>query len=389
MSPSRFIPFVLLVPALTSPAVAKDAGGFVVKLGNDTTAVESYLRTPERLEVEQVARSPRVSRRRYAFDFDANGNVSRFSIALAAPGSAPGAPPAQTFEGTCTAESTITVMTRGANTQTLRVATPPGTLPTPFSSPWAIYQHALTRLASGKSDTLGTGMWFVGAATPNRMHLRRLGRDSVEVTTDHDDVFRMRVDRQGRLLGSRPIAGTGQFSVERVEEPDLAAFAAGWAAAEKSAGTMGTLSTRDTVTATVAGAALWIDYGRPSKRGRVVFGGLVPFGEVWRTGANAATQFRTDRALEVGGRPLPAGTYTLWTIPSAKGWKLVVNSETGQWGTDHKADKDLFTVDIPTSTLHEPVERFTISIEPGAAGGTLHLDWDTTRASVAFRVAAN
>jgi hypothetical protein len=146
------------------------------------------------------------------------------------------------------------------------------------------------------------------------------------------------------------------------------------------------LSPRDSVVTTVAGAALWIDYGRPAKRGRVIFGTVVPFGEVWRTGANAATQFRTDKALDFAGTVVPAGFYTLWTVPSPNGWKLIINSETGQWGTAHKADKDLMTVDMKTSPLPQVVERFTISVEPGAQGGVLNMDWDTTRASAAFTV---
>jgi len=148
------------------------------------------------------------------------------------------------------------------------------------------------------------------------------------------------------------------------------------------------LSPRDTVNVTNAGGAtLMIDYGRPSKRGRTVFGGiLVPYGEVWRTGANAATQFKTDRALDFGGTVVPAGFYTLWTLPTATGWKLIVNGETGQWGTAHKPEKDLYTVDMKVSSLPQVVERFTISIDPNATGGVLNLDWDTTRASVAFTV---
>jgi hypothetical protein len=135
------------------------------------------------------------------------------------------------------------------------------------------------------------------------------------------------------------------------------------------------------------GAALMVDYSRPAKRGRTVFGGiLVPYGEVWRTGANAATQFRTDKALDFGGTVVPAGFYTLWSMVTATGWKLIVNGETGQWGTAHKAEKDLYTIDMKTSSLSQSVERFTISIEPNATGGVLNLDWDTTRASVAFTV---
>jgi hypothetical protein len=113
---------------------------------------------------------------------------------------------------------------------------------------------------------------------------------------------------------------------------------------------------------------------------------VVPFGEVWRTGANAATQFKTDKALDFGGVTVPAGFYTLWTVPSPNGWKLIVNSETGQWGTEHKAEKDLYTIPLATSALPESVERFTIAVQASAQGGTIMLDWDATRASASFTV---
>ena len=376
-----------LLLATASPLAAKVGGGFVVRLGADTTAVETYVRTPDHLEVDQIGRAPRVTKRHLSYDFNSKGAITRYSILVTAPGAAADAPPLQKVEGTCTADSMITVVTRGTNTQTVRSAAPAGAVAVSSSSPWVMYELALTRLASGKKDTLSLGMYFIGAGSLNHMHLRRLGKDSVEVTTDHEDVFRMRADKDGRLLGVRPISGTGKFSAQRVENLDLAAYAASWSASEKTSGAMGMLSSRDTVQASAGGASLWIDYGRPAKRGRVVYGGIVPFGEVWRTGANAATQFKTDRGLDFGGKVLPAGFYTLWTVPTASGWKLVVNSETGQWGTEHKADKDVLTLDMKTSTLPSEVERFTIGVEPSATGGTINLDWDTTRASAAFTVA--
>ena len=83
---------------------------------------------------------------------------------------------------------------------------------------------------------------------------------------------------------------------------------------------------------------------------------------------------------------VPAGFYTLWTLPTAAGWKLVVNSETGQWGTAHKAEKDLFTIPMQVSALPQVVERFTITVDSTPTGGVMNLDWDTTRASAAFSV---
>jgi hypothetical protein len=179
------------------------------------------------------------------------------------------------------------------------------------------------------------------------------------------------------------------FSASRVPDVDVEAFAARWHAAEKAVGAVGALSTRDTVTAVVGGATLWLDYGRPAKRGRVVFGGIVPFGVVWRTGANAATQLRTDRAIEIAGQSLAPGHYSLWSVPGRERWKIIVNAQADAWGTRHDATRDLFSVDVPASSRPQMVERFTISIESTGNTGALLLDWDTTRVSVPFRIAAD
>jgi hypothetical protein len=242
------------------------------------------------------------------------------------------------------------------------------------------------RFVPGKSDSLRANMYFIGADHADWLSLHKLGRDSISIANGHLDQFHVRVDKTGHVLGVLPIAGTAKFSAQRVPTLDVNAMAASFAAREKASGAMGALSPRDTVNVTSGGAALWIDYGRPTKRGRVIFGGVVPYGEVWRTGANAATQFKTDKPLDFGGTVVPAGMYTLWTIPSASGWKLVINSETGEWGTEHKADKDIATIDMSVSPLPQPAERFTITVEPSADGGTMNFDWDTTRASAAFKV---
>ncbi len=125
-----------------------------------------------------------------------------------------------------------------------------------------------------------------------------------------------------------------------------------------------------------------VEYGRPFARGRKIFGGLVPWGKVWRTGANAATTLVTDVDVTLGGVVVPKGTWTLYTLPGEKEWKLIVNRQTGQWGTDYKADRDLVRVPLQVGSVATPVERFTIALEPGAGNAaTLVLTWDTTRLS--------
>jgi hypothetical protein len=129
-----------------------------------------------------------------------------------------------------------------------------------------------------------------------------------------------------------------------------------------------------------------VDYGRPRKRGREIFGNVVPWGQVWRTGANAATQLVVSRDIVIGSLVVPAGTYTLWTLPTASGWQLIVNRQFGQWGTEYDAARDLGRVPMTVVSLAEPVENCTIAIEAQGAGGLLSVLWDRTWAHVPFTV---
>jgi len=149
------------------------------------------------------------------------------------------------------------------------------------------------------------------------------------------------------------------------------------------------LSPRDTVHFQASsGQHVYIDYGRPAMRGRRIMGELVPFGRVWRTGANAATTLVTPVDLQIGEARIPRGTYTLYTIPSQGGWTLIVNRQTGQWGTQYEQARDLVRIPMRVSTLERPVERFTIGMEPARNGqGTLAMEWERTRAYVPIRVA--
>ncbi|HZS55984.1 MAG TPA: DUF2911 domain-containing protein [Bryobacteraceae bacterium] len=135
-----------------------------------------------------------------------------------------------------------------------------------------------------------------------------------------------------------------------------------------------------TAEVTLAGKQITIKYSRPSMRGRKIMGSLVPYGQVWRTGANEATTLTTPVALRVGTADVPAGEYTLWTLPSEGTWKLIVNKETGQWGTNYDGSKDLVRVDMQKSSTAQPVEQFLISWKKqGDRKADLVLEWENTR----------
>jgi DUF2911 family protein len=130
------------------------------------------------------------------------------------------------------------------------------------------------------------------------------------------------------------------------------------------------------------GKSATIDYGSPRVKGRKIYGELVPFGQVWRTGANEATTLITPVDITIGGTAVPAGTYTIFTIPNKDKWTLIISKKTGEWGTDYPGQaNDLARVDMKVSALPAAAENFTISFEKAAGGANLNIDWETTRAS--------
>jgi len=136
------------------------------------------------------------------------------------------------------------------------------------------------------------------------------------------------------------------------------------------------------------GKSVKIDYSSPRAKGRKIFGeasdkALVPYGQIWRTGANDATTFVTDANVTVGGKAVLAGSYTVFTVPKADAWSLVISKKTGEWGTDYPGEKeDLVRAPMSVSKTSAPVENFTIAFDQGGTKCTLRVEWENTRASV-------
>jgi hypothetical protein len=131
------------------------------------------------------------------------------------------------------------------------------------------------------------------------------------------------------------------------------------------------------------GKKITIDYSRPSLNGRKVGQELAPYGQIWRTGANEATALTTDIDLTIGGAKVPAGKYTLYTLPAEGAWKLIINKQTGQWGTEYDESQDLVRIDMKKSALPQSVEQFTIAFDKKSGDkAELNLDWENTRVTV-------
>jgi hypothetical protein len=187
------------------------------------------------------------------------------------------------------------------------------------------------------------------------------------------------------MMAAASLAACSGSGEAEAPQPDAqsAATPAAQAPAQPQGQGQAPVSPRDTAQVTIADDRIMVDYGRPYMRGRTIMGGLVPYGQVWRTGANEATTLVTTRDLRIGGTNVPAGTYTLYTLPGESAWQLIINRQTGQWGTEYDQAQDLARVPMQVGRTPAPVEQFTIALEPG--GGNilnLVLTWENTRASV-------
>jgi hypothetical protein len=374
----RHIVCLALVSA--PPAVGHAQGqhdeGFIVCLGEDTLAVERYSRSATTLESEIVLRVPAARRVTYTAALDPVGDVRSMELVVTPLLEHSHAPHVSRGRLRFRGDTADVQLTLGDSIRVLKVPARPG------SMPLAAFSHALVEQAILRASHLGldsVAFDWVGVGAPVAYPTYVSRRENGAVAVGFFDAPAVAImDSTGRMMALDGSATTAKVEVRRVRAPDLEHFARTFAAAEAAHGPVGQLSPRDTAWGEIRRARMMVDYGRPSRRGRVVFGQVVPWGRVWRTGANEATQFTTDTPLIIGGQRVPAGTYSLWTVPRPDGATLILNRRTGQWGTHYESGLDLARVEMARESLADPVEQFTIAIEPSGDGGVLRLSWEST-----------
>lgn len=378
-------PALLAAILAAAPAAAQaDSAALVTVLGRDTLALERWVRTPEGITAEAVVRSPRTTLRRYTVELASEGRIQRYEEAIFDPAS-PDAPlRIETYQPTYNVWRRT--VQQGDSLAESTVEAPAHVVPWVDLVHWP-FELVLMRARGGQggeAPMLSGGRALAYTVTPAE-------GGGWTLTHPFRGPSAVRVDEQGRLLSLDAAATTRKVIVTRVPWVDVEGPAARWAQADREGRGMGELSGRGREEATVAGARIVVDFGQPQRRGRDIFPGVVRWGQVWRTGANRATHFSTDRALVLGDPAagtieVPAGEYTLFSIPQEDGGWLIVNRQTGQNGTAYDSAQDLGRVRMRRTPVAEPVEAFTIRALPADGGGVLRLSWDTSEFSIPFRV---
>lgn len=372
--------------AIPAPAPTPDRGVLFLRLGPDTMFVERFELSRERLYVESVVRAPRVIFRTIDAPLNADGSFASIRVASFDAANPRTGEPRDSTKISFSADSTFYEFGIGARKQFLRLPGR-GDLVISFPGSYSFANHVL--LAARAPRTVGDSLTgtFSSRLGSYPVVVKRIAPDTVTIWSQLAGLMRVILGPDGRAAGLDGTSSSVGYIGTRRSWIDIDSVSRAFAQHERVAGPTGSLSLRDTVVAEIGGARLVIDYGRPSKRGRAIFGNVVPWNRLWRTGANLATHFITDRPLDFDGASIPAGTYTLYTIPSASGWTLLVSSETGQWGSA-APDPARFVARIPMRVSRPPevFETFTISIERSATGRVLRLAWDDTVAETGFSV---
>ena len=387
MSRSTRIPswatMVLAVFGLGCEAADSGTPGFVSRLGDDTITVETFTRTETGIEGRLVSRMPYTHRITYTATLNPDGTISRLQAERSTPAENPEGPDPQSWTASIEGGTATVERTGGENPGTNSFDVGPGAIPTLGRSSMAMFafEQAIRQARAAGEPEVPVELVYPTRPQPVNNAVSQLAGDTVAISVFGAPVLAW-ADADGNILGTDGSATTVDIVTERVATLDVDALASAWAARDAQGEGIGVASPSATTEANLHGANIEISYSQPAKRGREIWGGLVPYGEVWRTGANAATVFTTDQDLVIGGAEVPAGSYTLWSTFTPDSQQLMINQETGQWGTAYNPDNDLQTVEMSRSSLPEVVERFTISLEETADAGMLHLDWDGTRFSV-------
>jgi hypothetical protein len=381
----RFV-VACLALAACRPSQPPERYGFVARLGRDTVSVERVTRSGNRLTSDEVDRFPRVRQRHTEIELTPDGGIRHLAMDILTPSE-----PAKQRNRRVTVDVTrdsVHIIKRDSTGTVRRDFATGGTiamahLPQMYSLYELYFAAALGRMAAnaGGGDTARLRQFYIDREFDRfPLHggrVKRLPDGRLEI--EHDwlsGTGEAEVDSSRHLLHYSGARTTYKVDVSRVDAlPNVEAVGQQFAALETKNG-FAQLSVRDTARATIGAATFAVDYGRPLARGRELVGKLLPYDYVWRTGANAATQFTTSAPISLAGLRVPAGTYTLWTVPRRKGADLVINKQTGQWGTEYDGSKDLGMARMTADSLATPVEKFTISITPtDARRGTLSMEW--------------
>jgi hypothetical protein len=377
------LPVLLALTAQSSPPVGEQAS-FVTTLGRDTVVIESFTRTATRLVGDIVVRIPSTVLCHYELDLGSSGNVTRSMLDVKPlTGNAPEKKITLDYAGD---SLRVDVDSAGQHDKAARQVAKDAypQFMTGFGSSYGLYSslgvyEVLLAQLGAKFDS-------VTIPSIDMQSGRTVKRDFVQrsPTRVDADYFRiafthLTMGDSGQIVSADASETTEKTQTHRTAYIDPQKVAKQFVSDDKGGKGIGVASPSVTEKATLGGKLVVVLYSSPRRRNRTILGTVVPYDQVWRTGANQATTIVTDDAFDVGGTSIPGGSYSLWTEPKKDGSvDLIINGQYGQWGTNYDSTRNVARVPMKVSTASSPQENFSMTLTPtNGSSGELKIAWDT------------
>ncbi|MBC7829764.1 MAG: DUF2911 domain-containing protein [Chitinophagaceae bacterium] len=374
--------FLCMLPTLLFAQNNKPISGYLVYLlGKDTTMAGYYELKGNQFSMEVLAR-PNVSVTKMKGTLYPNGDIeSAEGHAFRA-----GRDPQLIANYRLYVRDDSTFIEQQQPGRTLTVSRFPGrgVMTNAIGAPFRYFIPFWVNYApKGVGDSLVSGHLTFG--TNKKYIIKRIAKDQLYVGSTVTGMMTLYLDKNGMLKSIDAIGSSWNVTALVTNKLDLKALTDRFVAQETAAGAVA-INQADSVFTLLNNTSLKIVYSRPRVRGRTIFGAVVPYDRFWRTGANAATRLVTDHTLIFGEKELPAGAYSIWTLPSQQGWTMMFNSQANVWGTEYNPAFDVLHVPMQSEQLPEVIEQFTMEIKPARGGGMLNVIWEKTKASVQFQI---
>jgi len=379
------VTFLIASPGRAQPYTAS----FVGRMGNDTVLVETYTMINNHLYGKAFIRVPEDYIGEFSIHFYPDGTIREFDIVAMDPfnSSVPFAAKTGAFEyrlnmncqnDTCTYYNSV----KGKSAETI-FKHPTASMD--FVGGWvpliSLMEWNCLRLVKSGEKAMplrminhNIGVYDIG--------IHFLNKDTLIFGGPFLDYTRIMIDSAGRITGTNGIGTPWNYYVTKHEPLDIDQIARRMA---KTKG-IGIPSPTETVRSVIQNSRIELSYGRPYKRGRPIFGGVVPLDSIWRTGANGPTTIKLEDDIKIGNTVVPKGAYSLYSIPREKEWLLIFNTDLKTWPTDPNRQKDFVSVVIPVEKTQSVKEQFTIEIAEAKNGGILSFHWDNVKAIAAFEI---
>jgi Protein of unknown function (DUF2911) len=379
--------YFLFLQLMLSSIYAQTTSAYIFRLGKDTVAYEQFTRSKDFIEGDILSLYPRLSLNHFKLEIGPDNRVKGFESALSY--FSEGKADAPFLQKSGSVEDTIVTQQAFRNGKvdsffTSKFSVISGSVPFFDNNDVLGFEQMIRYASLSDKDSIALNRFTNG---PMNSYVKKINKDTYESKVFFFPVH-IKVNSDQQIVSLDATSSTIKTIATKIAPVNFNKLIQSFAQKEKATGFTGLVSPVDTFKTSFNSTDFQITYGRPYKRGREIFGNIVPWNSVWRLGANFATHFIASKDLRFGEFTLPAGRYTLWMIPrqGKDSCELIINKAVNIFGTQYQKAKDLVRLPVLTTSLTSPVEQLSIRILETNDGGEINIQWDNLQFSAAFKI---